>query len=113
MLTKLTALATLSASLIVGAIQQTSVSAQGVPDVILWDQQIGRGASFRTSDKVPDLGQRGFNNRASAIQVTNGQKWRFYEGKNFTGAYVDIGPDEARGNLGRLNNRVSSLKAIR
>jgi Beta/Gamma crystallin len=109
--TKLTALAVLSASLMVGAIQQTNVSAQGVPDVILWDQKIGRGASFKTNGAVPDL--RRFNNRASAIQVTNGQKWRFYEGKNFTGAFIEIGPDQATGNLGRLNNRISSLRAVR
>ncbi|BAZ08920.1 hypothetical protein NIES4071_07260 [Calothrix sp. NIES-4071] len=108
---KLTVLAALSASLMVGAIQQTNVSAQGVPDVILWDQKIGRGASFETNKAVPDL--RRFNNRASAIQVNNGQKWRFYEGKNFTGAFIEIGPDEARGNLGRLNNRISSLRAVR
>ncbi|RUS93634.1 hypothetical protein DSM106972_095750 [Dulcicalothrix desertica PCC 7102] len=109
--TKLKVLAVLGASLMVGAIQQTNVLAQGVPDVILWDQKIGRGASFETNKAVPDLGR--FNNRASAIQVNNGQKWRFYEGKNFTGAFIEIGPDEARGNLGRLNNRVSSLRAVR
>ena len=108
---KLTVLAALSAGLMVGTIQQTNVLAQGVPDVILWDHKIGRGASFETNEAVPDLGK--FNNRASAIQVNNGQKWRFYEDKNFTGAFIEIGPDEARGNLGWFNNRVSSLKAVR
>lgn len=110
---KLTVLAVLSASLISGAIHQTNVSAQTVPDVTLWDQQIGRGASFKTNNAVADLSQRGFNDKASAIQVNNGQKWRFYAGKNFTGAYIDVGPNQAVGNIGRLNNRISSLKAIR
>ena len=111
---KFTALAILSASLLSGfAIHQTSVSAQRVADVTLWDAQIGRGASFRTNGAVADLSKVRFNDRASAIQVNNGQKWRFYAGKNFTGEYIDVGPDEAVGNIGRLNNKVSSLKALR
>ena len=110
---KLTVLAVLSASLISGAMHQTSVSAQSVPDVTLWDSQIGRGASFKTNKAVADLSKVGFNDKASAIQVNNGQKWRFYEGKNFSGAYIDVGPNEAVGSIGQLNNRVSSLKAIR
>jgi len=115
MLTKnLTVLAVLSASLISGfAIHQTSVSAQTVPDVTLWDQQIGKGGSFETNKAVADLSKLGFNDKASAIQVNNGQKWRFYAGKNFTGEYIDVGPNQAVGNIGRLNNKVSSLKAIR
>ena len=111
---KFTALVVLSVSLISGiAIHKTSVSAQTVPDVTLWDQQIGKGASFKTNQAVADLSKVGFNDKASAIQVNNGQKWRFYAGKNFTGEYIDVGPDQAVGNIGRLNNKVSSLKAIR
>ncbi len=111
---KLTALAVLSVSLISGfAIHQTSVSAQTAPDVTLWDQQIGQGASFKTNNAVADLSKLGFDNKASAIQVNNGQTWRFYAGKNFTGEYVDVSPNEAVGNIGPLNNKVSSLKAIR
>lgn len=111
---KITALAILSASLLSGiAIHQSTVSAQRVPDVTLWDGQIGRGASFRTNGAVPDLSRFRFNDRASAIQVNNGQKWRFYSEKNFKGQYIDVGPDEAVGSIGRLNNRISSLRAIR
>ncbi|MEI1375470.1 beta/gamma crystallin-related protein [Nostoc sp. UHCC 0926] len=114
---KFTLLAVLIASSIGGfAIHHTSVSAQSsqtVTDVTLWDQQIGKGASFDTNNAVADLTKFGFNNKASAIQVNNGQKWRFYAEKNFRGEYIDVGPDEARGNLGKLNNRISSLKSIR
>ncbi|MEH2274868.1 MAG: beta/gamma crystallin-related protein [Nostoc sp.] len=114
---KFTLLAVLIASSIGGfAIYQTSVSAQSsqtVTDVTLWDQQIGKGASFDTNNAVADLTKFGFNNKASAIQVNNGQKWRFYADRNFRGEYIDVGPDEARGNLGKLNNRISSLKSIR
>ncbi|MEH2121802.1 peptidase inhibitor family I36 protein [Nostoc sp.] len=114
---KFTLLAVLIASSIGGfAIYHTSVlaqSSQTVTDVTLWDQQIGKGASFDTNNAVADLTKFGFNNKASAIQVNNGQKWRFYADKNFTGEYIDVGPDEARGNLGKVNNRISSLKSIR
>ncbi|MBN3879128.1 MULTISPECIES: beta/gamma crystallin-related protein [unclassified Nostoc] len=111
---KFTVLAVLITSSIAGfAIHHTTVSAQTVQDVTLWDRQIGRGTSFNTNKAVADLSKFGFNNKASAIQVNNGQKWRFYAGKNFTGEYIDIGPDEAVGNIGRLNNKISSLKAIR
>lgn len=111
---KFTALAVFSASLLCGfAIHQSTVSAQRVPDVTLWDGQIGRGASFGTNKAVADLSRVRFNNRASAIQVNNGQKWRFYSEKNFQGQYIDVGPDEAVGSIGRFNNRISSLKAIR
>jgi hypothetical protein len=114
---KFAVLAVLISSSIAGfAIHHTTVSAQSsqtVQDVTLWDKQIGTGASFETNKAVADLSKFGFNNKASAIQVNNGQKWRFYAGKNFTGEYVDVGPDEAVGNIGRLNNKISSLKAIR
>lgn len=111
---KFTALAVLGASLLSGfAIHQSTVSAQGVADVTLWDAQIGRGASFRTNGAVADLSKFRFNDRASAIQVNNGQKWRFYSEKNFKGQFIDVGPDEAVGSIGRLNNRISSLRAIR
>jgi hypothetical protein len=111
---KLTVLAVLIASLVFGfTFHQTSVWAQTVQDVTLWDQQIGKGASFNTNEVVADLSKLGFNDKASAIQVNNGQKWRFYGDKNFTGESIDVGPDEAVGNLGQLNNKVSSLKAIR
>lgn len=112
---KITALVILSLALLSGfAIPQTSASAQRiVADVTLWDKQIGEGPSFETNGAVADLSKVRFNDRASAIQVNNGQKWRFYSEKNFKGQYIDVGPDEGVGNIGRLNNRVSSLRAIR
>lgn len=83
-----------------------------VADVVLWDRQIGKGRSFSTNKAIPDLRKVGFNNIASAVQVTNNQKWAFYDLPNFKGKVEIVGPDEAR-RLVKLNNRVSSLRAIK
>lgn len=83
-----------------------------VKDVTLWDGTNLQGASFASNKGVADLSKVGFNNRASSIAVNNGQKWRFYKHKNFKGEFIEIGPDEARGNIGKFNNQVSSFRAI-
>jgi hypothetical protein len=95
----------------------TSVSAQYKPsgvvkDVTLWSKVNRQGASFESDKGVSDLSQTGFDNKASSIAVNNGQKWRFYQDKNFQGEFIEIGPDESRGNLGMLNNQVSSFKSV-
>ena len=116
---QLTALALLTvASVGGGMLVVANVSAQtkssGNPkDVTLWDGINRRGTSFSSNQAVADLSQFGFNDKASSIAVDNGQKWRFYEGKNFTGQFVQVGPNETRGSIGRLNNQVSSFKSVK
>jgi hypothetical protein len=95
-----------------------NVSAQNkasgvVKDVTLWDGANRQGASFDSNKGVADLSLVGFDNKASSIAVNNGQKWRFYKDKNFKGQFIEIGPDESLGNIGRLNNQVSSFKSIK
>jgi hypothetical protein len=115
---KLTALALLSVASVTGnMLIIDNVSAQSqvsgiVKDVTLWSKSNRQGAKFDSDKGVPDLSQVGFDNKASSIAVNNGQKWRFYEGKNFKGGFVEIGPDESRGSLGQFNNRVSSFKSV-
>lgn len=116
---KLTALALLSVTSITGTmliIANASAQSQrlgvGVNDVTLWDNSNRQGAKFDSNEGVRDLSRVGFDNKASAIAVNNGQKWRFYEGKNFKGGFVEIGPGESRNTLGQLNNRVSSFKSV-
>jgi Beta/Gamma crystallin len=115
---QLTALALLTVTSVSGTILTvTNVSAQTQPsgtvkDVTLWDGVNRQGASFESNQGVADLSKVGFNNTASSIAVNNGQKWRFYKDKNFKGPFIEIGPDEFRGNIGDLNNQVSSFKSI-
>lgn len=115
---KQTALALLAMTLLGGTIltlAQASAQTQPsgvVKDVTLWSKPNRQGASFESNKGVPDLSQVGFDNKASSIAVNNGQKWRFYKDKNFKGEFIEIGSDEFRGNLGKLNNQVSSFKSI-
>jgi hypothetical protein len=116
---QLTALALLTvASVGGGMLVVANVSAQTKPsgvvkDVTLWEGNNRQGASFASSQGVADLSRVGFDNKASSIAVNNGQKWRFYQDKNFQGQFVEIGPDESRGSIGKLNNRVSSFKSVK
>jgi Beta/Gamma crystallin len=116
---QLTALALLTVTSVGGAMLAVeNVSAQntrsrGEKSVTLWNRTNHRGASFDSNRAVSDLSLRGFDDRASSIAVNNDQTWRFYRDKNFQGSFIEIGPGESRENLGRLNNRVSSFKAVR
>ena len=116
---KLTTLALLSVTSITGTMLIiANVSAQpqqqgNVKDVTLWDKSNRKGAKFDSSEAVADLSRVGFDNKASSAAINNGQKWRFYADKNFKGDFVEIGADQTRNSLGKLNNRVSSFKAVR
>ena len=116
---KLTTLAFLTVTSAIGTILTVSnISAQMQPsrvvkDVTLWSKPNRQGTTFESNQGVPDLSQVGFDNRASSIAVNNGQKWRFYKDKNFKGEFIEIGSDEFRGNLGALNNQISSFKSVK
>lgn len=84
-----------------------------VKDVTLFSKGINQGQSFESNQGVADLSTVGFDNKASAIQVNNGQKWRFYKDKNFQGAFIEIGPNEGRGNLGKFTRQISSFKSVK
>ncbi|MFB2975421.1 peptidase inhibitor family I36 protein [Microseira sp. BLCC-F43] len=77
---------------------------------MLYSEANFQGRVFRTSAAVPDLGR--FNNVASSDRVNNNQTWRFYAQKNFQGDFVEIKPRQSLANLGRLNNRIESLRAV-
>lgn len=112
---KLTALALLTITSVGGTILVVNnASAQNKPpDVTLWDAANGKGASFKSNSAVPDLSRVGFNDKASSVVVSNGQKWRFYQNKDFKGSFVEVGPGPVRVNLGGLNNQISSFKSVK
>ncbi|WP_310483182.1 beta/gamma crystallin-related protein [Chamaesiphon sp. VAR_48_metabat_403] len=113
---KLAALALLSVTSITGSMLIiANVSAQkSQPQgaVTLWTDSNLQGTTFNRSVSVPDLSQFGFDNKASSIAVINGQKWRFYEGKNFQGRSLQMGPKQSIRNLGPFNDRISSFKSV-
>ncbi len=118
---KLTTLALLAVASVSGSILAVSTvsarpatKADGVKDVILFDSSTRRSSrpSFASNKGVADLSKVGFNNKASFVQVNNGQVWRFYQDKNFKGEFVEVGPNEARG-LSKLNNQISSFRSVK
>jgi Beta/Gamma crystallin len=98
--------------LTIANVSAQSKSSGSIKDVTLWSKANLKGSSFESDKGVPDLHQVGFDNKASSIAVNNGQKWRFYKDKDFQGEFVEIGPNQSRGNLGMLNNQVSSFKSV-
>jgi hypothetical protein len=84
-----------------------------ISDVTLFSKSDGRGQSFDSNVGVADLSAVGFNDKASSIAVNNGQKWRFYQDKNFQGEFIEVGPEDTRSNLGSLNNQISSFKSVK
>jgi hypothetical protein len=114
---QLTALALLTVTSVAGTMltisnaSATPKQSQTVTDVILKDKESGR--EFTSNNGVPDLSKVGFNNKADSVGINNGEKWRFYEHKNFKGQFVEVGPDEFRGNLGHFNNKISSFCALK
>jgi Beta/Gamma crystallin len=115
---KLTTLALLTVTSLGGTILSVAnVSAQYTPseavkDVTLYSKADLKGSTFKSDQGVPDLSQVGFDNKASSIAVNNNQKWRFYKDPNFQGEFIEIEPNQSRGNLGMLNNQVSSFKSV-
>jgi hypothetical protein len=118
---KLATLALLAVASVSGSILSVStVSAQqatkadGVKDVTLFSSTTRRSSepSFASNKKVADLSKVGFDNKASFVQVNNGKAWRFYEGKNFKGKFVEVGPNEGRP-LTKLNKQISSFRSVK
>ncbi len=116
---KLTALALLVAASASGSMLAIlTVSAQpyqsgGIKSVTLYSNDSSSGQSFTSNYAVADLSKVGFNDRTSFIQIDDGQKWRFYKDKNFKGEFIEVGPDIARGNLGKLDKQISSFRPVK
>jgi Beta/Gamma crystallin len=79
----------------------------------LFSKSINRGQSFESNQGVADLSTVGFDNKISAIQVSSGQKWRFYKDKNFQGEFIEVGTEATSSQLGNLNNQISSFKSVK
>jgi hypothetical protein len=90
---------------------ESAASISGGADVVLHSKSSQQGESLETDKGIKDLSKFNFDDMTLSVQVQNNQTWRFYEDANFMGDYEDVGPDEAR-NLGKLDGKVSSLKAI-
>jgi hypothetical protein len=80
--------------------------------VVLYEQQNFGGRAFTiNNDYVPNLGQAGFNDRASSLRVERGY-WMFCTDANFSGDCRTMGPGDYSTVPYGLNNRISSARRI-
>lgn len=72
-----------------------------------------RGRSFTTDAPLTDFRRSGFNDRASSV-VVSGQAWEVCEDARFSGRCAVLRPGQyaSLSDMG-LNNRVSSVRAVR
>jgi hypothetical protein len=79
---------------------------------VLYDQPGFAGRRFvMNDDVVQNLGDTGFNDRASSLRIEGGY-WMFCSDANFRGACRTFGPGEYPDLPGDLQNRVSSGRRI-
>ncbi len=88
------------------------IAGSALAQVALHEDDNYGGRVFRSSNAVPNLGDTGFNDKASSVVVRNG-KWQLCSDANFRGNCVTLDPGEypplrAMG----LNDKVSSVQEL-
>jgi uncharacterized protein YcfJ len=94
---------------IAGLTSATLASAQ----VTFYEREGFEGRSFTTSKPVQNFERLGFNDRASSVVVTRGDRWEVCENARFEGRCVVLRPGNypSLAAIG-LNDRVSSVRAV-
>lgn len=84
----------------------------GAQEIVLYQNDNFSGPRYSANQSVADLGNAGFNDRASSVQVRGGS-WQLCSDAYFRGQCVTLGPGNypSLGAMG-LNDRVSSLREI-
>jgi len=84
----------------------------GAQEIVLYQNDNFSGPRYSANQSVADLGNAGFNDRASSAQVRGGS-WQLCSDAYFRGQCVTLGPGNypSLGAMG-LNDRVSSLREI-
>jgi hypothetical protein len=84
----------------------------GAQEIVLYQNDNFSGPRYSANQSVTDLGNAGFNDRASSAQVRGGS-WQLCSDAYFRGQCVTLGPGNypSLGAMG-LNDRVSSLREI-
>lgn len=88
------------------------LSASAAAQITLYTDENFGGQRFTTSAPVPNLGNSGFNDRASSADV-RGSSWQLCADSNYRGQCVTLNPGTYRslGAMG-LNDNVSSIRAV-
>jgi hypothetical protein len=84
---------------------------QGVrPAIVFFEHRDGSGRELPLMTATPSLGEAGFNDRASSVEVFRG-RWQLCRHANYEGECIVLGP--GRHNLdGRMNDEVSSARPL-
>ena len=74
------------------------------------------GANFTGQRKdlqaSPNLVKQGFNDQISSITNNTQKTWAFYANANYSGSTFSLKPGQRVGNLGPVDNKISSLKSL-
>jgi hypothetical protein len=77
---------------------------------------VWQGANFtgpaRNLEASPDLVKQGFNDQISSIHNNTQKTWAFYANANYSGSTFSLKPGQRAGNLGPVDNKISSLKSL-
>jgi hypothetical protein len=68
------------------------------------------GVTFR--ENVPNLANRGFNNRTQSLRVGTGEQWEVCDLANYRGQCIVVSGEENNLNRNGWNNRISSLRRV-
>ena len=80
--------------------------------ITLFEHDNFAGRTYTAPNSVSNLGDSGFNDRASSV-IVRGGRWAICENAYFSGRCVTLGPGEYRslGSMG-LNDKVSSVRDL-
>jgi hypothetical protein len=81
--------------------------------VVLYEHSGFGGQAVAVEGSVSDLRQAGFNDRASALRIPDGQRWVVCSDVNFAGRCATVQGDVADLNRYGLNDTISSLRRVR
>jgi uncharacterized protein YcfJ len=95
------------------AASAVALSTQAAANITFYEREGFQGRSFETAKEVRNFERAGFNDRASSVLVTGGDRWEVCENARFEGRCIVLRPGQY-GSLGAmgLNDRVSSVRMV-
>jgi hypothetical protein len=90
-----------------------ALSTQAAADITFYEHEGFQGRNFASAKEVRDFGRIGFNDRASSVLITGGERWEVCENARFAGRCIVLRPGQY-GSLAAmgLNDRVSSVRIV-
>ena len=89
------------------------IATQASAQITFYENDNFQGRSFTTQKPVGNFERFGFNDRASSVIVSRGQRWEVCEDARFSGRCTVLRPGNyaSLGSLG-LNDRISSVRVV-